>query len=223
MTDRDQAVVDIVTASRALAVRGCDTGIGGHVSIRVPDRDAFWINAFDRTLAEVTPDDVLMSDHHGKVIEGNREVSLGSEFHGGIYRERPDVNAIVHTHGFWGTALASLARPLKMRHNLCCLFYEDQVVGVEDSFDSIGEQLGSASLMIMPWHGCITVGRNIDRAAALHATLEDMAHLDVVLEPTGAEEIPEDRRERLRKLVDDDAGYLDQTWTLMQRQAAGTL
>jgi L-fuculose-phosphate aldolase len=222
MTDKNQAITDIVAACRALAVRGCDTGIGGHVSIRVPDREAFWINAFDRTLGEVTPDDVVMSDHYGKVIEGNRDVSLGSEFHGGIYMERPDVNAVVHTHGFWGTALASMARPLKMRHNLCCLFHDDQVVSSEDSFDAIGPALGSASLMIMPWHGCITVGRNIGRAAALHATLEDMAHLDVTLEPTNAPEIPEDRRLGLRKLVDEDAGYLEQTWTLMQRQAANT-
>ena len=203
-------------------MRGCDAGIGGHVSIRVPDRDAFWINAFDRTLGDVTADDVMMSDHHGKVIEGNREVSLVSEFHGAIYLQRPDVNAVVHTHGFWGTALASLGRPLKMRHNLCCLFHDDQVLSPDDSFESIGAALGSASTIIIPWHGCITVGANIARAAALHVTLEDMARLDVTLEPTDAAEIPEDRRLPLKKLV-DDAGYIEQTWTLMQRQAANTV
>jgi L-fuculose-phosphate aldolase len=222
MTDKDQAITDIVTACRALAVRGCDTGIGGHVSIRVPDREAFWINAFDRTFEEVTPEDVLMTDHQGKVIEGNRMVSLGAEFHGGIYNQRPDVQAIVHTHGFWGSALASLGRPLKMRHNLCCLFHDDQVISPDDSFDAIGPALGSASTIIIPWHGCITVGRNVGRAAALHATLEYMAQLDVTLETTDAPEIPEDRRLPLRKLVDEDAGYLEQTWTLMQRQAAAT-
>ena len=140
--DSKKATVDIVTACRALTSRGCSDGIGGHVSIRVPGRDAFWINAFDREFSEITPDDIIMSDHHGNVIEGNREVSLGSEFHGGIYGQRSDVNAIVHTHGFWGTALASLARPLKMRHNLCCLFHGDQVMSPDDSFESIGPRTG---------------------------------------------------------------------------------
>ena len=214
------AVDDIVTASRALARRGCGEGIGGHVSIRAPGREAFWINAFDRTLAEITTEDVVLSDHHGKVIEGNREVSLGSEFHGGIYAQRPDVQAIVHTHGFWGTALASLARPLKMRHNLCCLFHDDQVMSPDDSFESIGAAIGSASTIIIPWHGCITVGTTVARATALHVTLEEMARLDVTLEPTEAPEIPEDRRAELKKLVDDQAGYLEQTWDLLCREVA---
>jgi len=222
MTDKEQAISDIVTASRALAVRGCDTGIGGHVSIRVPDREAFWINAFDRTLREVTPDDVMMMDFEGNVIEGGRWVSLGNTFHAGIYMQREDVNAIVHTHGEWGQVFSSLGRPLKMRHNLCCLFHEDQVISPNDSFEAIGPALGMASTVIIPWHGCITVGRNIDRAAALHATLEQMARMDVILETTDAPEIPEEQRLGLRKLVDDDSGYLEQTWTLMQRQAAST-
>ena len=220
MTDREQATLDIVTACQALALEGCSDGIGGHVSIRVPDREVFWINAFDRTFAEVTADDVLMVDYEGQVIEGNRVVSLGSEFHGGIYSQRRDVEAIVHTHGFWGTALASLARPLKMRHNLCCLFHDDQAMSPDDSFDSIGKAVGSASTIIIPWHGCITVGRTVRRATALHAILQEMAKLDVTLEGTDAPEIPEDRRASLKKLVDDQAGYLEQTWDLLKRNVA---
>jgi len=129
------------------------------------------------------------------------------------------VNAIVHTHGFWVTALASLGRPLKMRHNLCTLFHDEQVMSPDDSFDSIGQALGQASTIIIPWHGAITVDRSIARAAALHATLEDMAKLDVTLDSSDAPELPEEIRPKLRKLVDDMAGYLEQTWDLMQRQA----
>ena len=119
-------VNDIVLACRALTVRGCDTGIGGHVSVRADGEDAFWINAFDRTLGEITVDDVMKLDYEGNLLEGDREVSLGFEFHAGVYQNRTDVNAIVHSHGRWITALASLARPLKMRHNLCCIFHDDQ-------------------------------------------------------------------------------------------------
>ena len=93
----------------------------------------------------------------------------------------------------------------------------------DDSFASIGPAIGTASTIVIPWHGCITVDRNIGRAAALHATLEEMSKLDVTLEPTGAPEIPEDRRAPIKKLVDDEAGYLEQTWDLMQREVAGVL
>ena len=213
-----EIVHDIVLACRALTARGCDTGIGGHVSVRAIGEDAFWINAFDRTLGEVTADDVMKLDYGGNLLEGNREVSLGFEFHAGVYQHRRDVNAIVHSHGRWITALASLARPLKMRHNLCCIFHDDQVLSPDDRFESIGPAIEANHTVIIPWHGAITVGATLARAAALHATLEDQAQLDVTLEPTGAPEIPEHLRLGLKKLVDGQAGYLEQTWTLMRRQ-----
>lgn len=220
MTNQAPEVADVVMACRAMGVRGCGKGIGGHVSIRVPGQDALWINAFDRTLAEITADDVLMIDFDGNLLEGDRPISVGYEFHPGIYGQRDDVNAIVHTHGFWGQAGAALARPLKIRHNLACFFHEDQVMSPDDSFASIGPAIGMASTVIIPWHGCITVGSTIGRAAALHVTFEEMAQLDVALEPTGAPEIPEHRRGAIKKLVDEDAGYLEQTWDLLQREVA---
>ena len=214
------AVRDIVTACRALAARGCDTGIGGHVSIRDPERREFWINSFSRTLGEMTPEDVVKLDHQGNNVLDDRFVSLGWEFHAGIYDQRSDVNVIVHTHGFWITALASLARPLKMRHNLCTLFFQDQAMSPDDSFDSISAAIGQASTIIIPWHGAITVGSNIARAAALHATLEDMARLDVTLDASGdIPELPEQARLSLREVIDDKSGYLEATWDLMTRQA----
>jgi ribulose-5-phosphate 4-epimerase/fuculose-1-phosphate aldolase len=209
---------DLVIACQALALHGCGAGIGGHVSIRVPGENALWINAFDRTLAEVTADDVLMIDFEGNLLDGNREISIGYEFHPGIYQKRQDVNAIVHTHGFWGTALAGLARPLKIRHNLSCFFHNDQALSPDDSFASIGPAIGNANTIIIPWHGCITVGTTIGRAAALHVTLEDMAKLDVMLEPSGAPELPIEWRDQIKDLIDSRAGYLEQTWNLMHRQ-----
>ena len=64
------------------------------------------------------------------------------------------------------------------------------------------------------------MGRSLPRAAALHVTLGAMARLDVTLEPTGAPELPEEARLPMRKVIDEVAGYLEQTWDLMVRQAA---
>ena len=183
-------VDDVVTACQALAHHGCDTGIGGHVSVRAPGEDAIWINAFDRTFGEITPDDVIKIGYDGTLLAGARPLSLGWEFHAGIYGQRPDVGAIVHSHGFWVTALASLNRPLKMRHNLCTFFWKDQILSPDDRFESIGPALEHNSTILIPWHGGITVDRNLPRAAALHVTLEHMAQLDVTLEGTDAPSSP---------------------------------
>jgi len=160
-----EIVHDIVLACRALTVRGCDTGIGGHVSARAAGEDAFWINAFDRTLGEITAEDVMKLDYDGNLLEGSREVSLGFEFHAGVYQHRNDVNAIAHSHGRWITALAALARPLKMRHNLCCIFHDDQVLSPDDRFESIDPATESNHTVTIPWHGDITVRATLARAA----------------------------------------------------------
>ena len=80
--------LDVVRACQALGAKGLGSGIGGHVSRKAPDLDAFWINAFDRTLAEVTAEDVLLVDYDGNLLEGSREISKGFEFHPAIYQNR---------------------------------------------------------------------------------------------------------------------------------------
>lgn len=212
---------EVLIACQALGAAGLGDGIGGHVSRRVVGQEAFWINAFDRTLGEVTDSDIFLVDYDGNVLNGEREISKGFEFHPAIYQRREEINAIVHTHGFWGTALASHARPLKIRHNLACFFHDDQALSPDDSFASIGEAIGAANTIIIPWHGCITVGSSMGRATALHQTLEEMAKLDVTLEPSNAPEIPKEWRDKIKNLIDVEAHYLEQTWDLMQRKING--
>ena len=132
---------EVLIACQALGAAGLGDGIGGHVSRRVVGQEAFWINAFDRTLGEVTDSDIFLVDYNGNVLNGKREISKGFEFHPAIYQRREEINAIVHTHGFWGTALASHARPLKIRHNLACFFHDDQALSPDDSFAQQGKQL----------------------------------------------------------------------------------
>ena len=91
---------EVLIACQALGAAGLGDGIGGHVSRRVAGREAFWINAFDRTLNEVTESDIFLVDYEGNVLNGKREISKGFEFHPAIYQKRQEINAIVHTHGF---------------------------------------------------------------------------------------------------------------------------
>ena len=188
---------EVLIACQALGAAGLGDGIGGHVSRRVAGREAFWINAFDRTLNEITESDIFLVDYDGNVLNGQREISKGFEFHPAIYQRRQEINAIVHTHGFWGTALAGLARPLKIRHNLACFFHEDQALSPDDSFASIGEAIGAANTIIIPWHGCITVGSSIGEQQR-YIKHRRNGKLDVTLEPSNAPELPKNGETKSR-------------------------
>jgi len=222
MTTDEQIRRDVLLACRGLADFGCGDTIGGHVSMRVPGEAAFWCNAFDRALIELQPEDIVKVGFDGSVLSSARYVSVGLGFHAGIYELRPDVNAIVHSHGHWITAQAAFARPPKCWHNLATFFVDDCAMSPDDSLDSIAPALGTKSTILIPWHGAITVGSTIDRAAGLHQTLEYICRLDVTLSGTPATPMPDSMIPGMRDLV-ESVGYLEESWKLIQRRGARAL
>lgn len=210
----------VAATCRGLSTYGLGSDIGGHVSVRAPGEDAFWINAIDRTFEEMTPDAVVKLDYEGNLLEGDHPVSLGADFHEGIYGHRPDVTAIVHSHGPWVTALAALNRPVRVWHNLSSFFAGECAMSDDDTFEAIAPGLGHKHTILIPYHGAITVAESLPRAAALHVTLEYAAELDVRMSSIPeAEPMQEPMVSRVKDLV-TKAGYLDLTFDLVLRRAA---
>jgi ribulose-5-phosphate 4-epimerase/fuculose-1-phosphate aldolase len=70
----------------------------GHISLRVPDRHAFLIQAGADSRADVTPEGMLLVDYAGNVLEGERKPPLELALHREILKSRPDVQAVLHCH-----------------------------------------------------------------------------------------------------------------------------
>jgi L-fuculose-phosphate aldolase len=210
---RDQ----VLEACHGLAASGLGGYIGGHVSVRVPGEQCYWTNVLDRALEEMTADDLLLVNFEGQVIGGVRPISPGIDFHQLIYKQRPEINAIVHTHGFWSTAQAAFGRPLKMWHNLSTYFRNKVASSSDDTIEAIGPVLKDNIAIVMPWHGAITLGQNIAEAAALHTTFEYACRLDVTLAHTEAVTMPDESCARMQVLL-GRANYLQLTWELMRRK-----
>jgi ribulose-5-phosphate 4-epimerase/fuculose-1-phosphate aldolase len=70
----------------------------GHVSIRIPDQDAFVIQVGSTSRAEVTPDSMLVMDYDGNVLEGDGQPPSEIPIHIEILKARPDVSAVLHSH-----------------------------------------------------------------------------------------------------------------------------
>ena len=207
----------VLEAVRGLAAYGLGSNIGGHVSIRVPGEPLFYINAFAKTFEEMSLSDIALLDFDGNVLESDTLVSKGLTFHHGIYKQREDVGAIVHTHGFWITAQSALGRPVRSLHNLTTFFHERTCISPSDDFAAIGPALGKDDVaIIIPWHGAITVGKDITRAAALHVTLDYAARLDLTL-PQDAPIMPLELRTQMRDIL-ANVDYLDLTWDLLCRK-----
>ncbi|MDB5726479.1 MAG: Ribulose-5-phosphate 4-epimerase and related epimerase and aldolase, partial [Novosphingobium sp.] len=181
----------ILEACHALGAAGLGDTIGGHVSMRVPGKTLYWTNVLDRCFEEMTEQDLVLIDFDGNVLESSRQVSPGIDFHQCIYIRRPDINAVIHTHGEWGTAQSAFCRPIKMHQNLCTYFYDKIAISPDDTIEAIEPALRDDTVAVMmPWHGAIMMGKTLEDAAALMVTYEYAAKLDVRLSGSDAIEMP---------------------------------
>jgi L-ribulose-5-phosphate 4-epimerase len=93
----DKRALEAAAATRMLvAERILD--YSGHVSIRIPGRDAFVIQIGSHSRAEVEPGSMLVVDYDGKVLEGDGQPPSEIPIHIEILKARPDVQAVLHSH-----------------------------------------------------------------------------------------------------------------------------
>lgn len=102
----------IVAACRVLVERGYLMATGGNVSLRVPGQNGFAITPSNYDYAKMTLDDVCVLDLELNPLAGQRTPSIESSLHATVYETRPDVNAVVHTHQVYASALALIDAPI---------------------------------------------------------------------------------------------------------------
>jgi L-fuculose-phosphate aldolase len=163
----------ISAARRMLYREGLDSQIGGHVSLRVPGEDAYWVTPyqyFDETL----PEHVTKVGFDLEVREpGTLPASPGINFHSSIYRARPDVNCVIHTHAKNMAVLTTTGEPFGMYYTYASLFlddvgyFKDDPTMVPDAEgDAIVEVLGDKRAVLMSHHGSIHAGDTLENVAA---------------------------------------------------------
>ncbi len=169
MNLHDQIRLDLACACRIIANEKMDDSIAGHVSIRIPGTDEIWTNPYPFYFADIAPEDVVRVDMKGRVIEGRHKPNPSIDIHPTIYRRRPDVGAIVHTHPPCVTGFSALGREIEVFDQMGAFIFEEQAVynefiGTvfsEDGADPIAEALGTKNIGILKNHGLISVGTDI--------------------------------------------------------------
>ena len=102
----------IVETAHALVRKGYLMATGGNISLRIPEKNAFAITPSNYDYFKMTPDDVCILDLALNRVEGGLKPSVESGMHAAIYNVRPDVNAIVHTHQAYVSALTLIKAPI---------------------------------------------------------------------------------------------------------------
>ncbi|MBW8683033.1 class II aldolase/adducin family protein [Chitinophaga rhizophila] len=181
----------LALACRMLRMLDLDEGsISGHISVKVPgSENLFWVNPFGVLFDEVTPDNLILVDENGNVVEGDHPINVaGFCIHSSIHQANKDIHCIVHTHSPWGTLFSALedCRILPIDQN-SCMFYENHIVykdfdGPVNNLDSAAKltsALQDNSVAILANHGSITCGDDIETAIMYTICLERAMRLNV--------------------------------------------
>src|ERR1700753_2688805 len=117
----------LASAFRLFAKFGFSEGVAGHITARDPERtDHFWVNPFGMHFGQIRVSDLLLVDHHGEVVEGNRPVNRAAfAIHSQVHAARPDVVAAAHSPSIYGKSWSSLGRLLDPITQDACAFFED--------------------------------------------------------------------------------------------------
>jgi L-fuculose-phosphate aldolase len=153
----------------------------GHFSARIPGTDHMLINSGQSVRSALTADDIVTIDMDGNLIEGDAVPPMEFHIHSEIYRRRPDVNAVVHTHPFWSTLFSMAGQPvLPVIMQAAVLgeirqFAKTASINNKPLGEELAETLGQHRVIMLKSHGAVTAGEGILEAFVLGVYLEETA------------------------------------------------
>ncbi len=187
---------------------GLVTWTSGNVSGRDPRTGHVVIKPSGVRYEALTPEDMVILDcDDGKVLQGRLKPSVDAPTHLYIYRHRPDVHAVVHTHSPFATAFAAVGRPIPV----CLTAMADEFggpvpvgayaqIGEEEIGREVVRSIGSSPAILMKNHGVFTVGANVMAAVKAAVMTEDVARtMFYALQLGTPDVIPEDEVARAHR------------------------
>jgi L-ribulose-5-phosphate 4-epimerase len=156
---------------------------GGNVSIRDPESGYVVIKPSGVRYERMQPDDMVVVDLSGSLIEGGLKPSSDTASHLYIYRRRSDVNGIVHTHSPYATAFAAIGSEIPVYLTgqadefggpIPCGGFA--LIGDEEIGRIVIDTIGNCPAVLLKNHGVFTIGRTGEAAVKAAVMVEDVAH-----------------------------------------------
>jgi len=173
---------ELVVLNQALPENGLVTWTSGNVSVRDPETGYVVIKASGAKFPDLTPESMVVVDLEGKVLDGDLKPSSDTASHLYIYRHRPDVNGVVHTHSSYATAFAALGQPIPVYLTAQADEFGGPIpcggfalIGGEQIGKIVLESIGSSRAVLLKNHGVFTIGPTGEAALKAAVMVEDIA------------------------------------------------
>jgi L-ribulose-5-phosphate 4-epimerase len=173
---------ELVFYGKQMLQSGLTVSTGGNLSARDPESGLIVIKPSSMPYDLINPEDVPIIDENGRVIEGRRAPSSEWRMHTLIYRSRPEVMAVVHTHSPYATAcsVANVEIPL-ITHEIAVYSSKPikiapfEIPGTSVLGEAALKYLEEADAVILKSHGPLAIGTSLSHAFDVACALEQAA------------------------------------------------
>jgi L-ribulose-5-phosphate 4-epimerase len=169
----------VIDVAQRMTRMGLNRGTSGNVSARLPG--GFLVTPSGMEPERLHPADIVAVDLDGECV-GRRKPSSEWRFHRDLYRSRPEVGAVVHTHAPFCTTLAVLGRGIPAFHYMVAMLGGRDIrcaayatYGTQELSDHALAALDGRKGCLLANHGMLAVGRDLEDALAMAVELETLA------------------------------------------------
>jgi len=176
-------------ACRILAAHGQNDAIYGHVTHRHPGAETYWMKPAAMGLDEITADTVIRMDLDGNVLEGELPRHREYPIHTEIFRTRPEITCVIHTHPIYSIAFSATEQPLRGISHEGTQFTPPDVPRFTQTSnlivtralgEAVAATLGNSLACYLRNHGIVVAATTIEEAIVAAINLERASHIQLL-------------------------------------------
>lgn len=183
----------VALTCRILAEEGHESALAGQITARGEQPGTYYMLTFGLGFDEACASNIILVDDDLNVLEGDGIPNPSNRFHLWVYRHRPDINCIVHTHPPYISALSVIGEELVVAHMDHTMFYNDCAylpewpgvpIGDEEG-ELISSALGDKHAILLAHHGLLVASGTVEEAAVRAVFMERAARLQIFARAIG--------------------------------------
>ncbi len=190
------------------------TWTSGNVSGRDPETGYVVIKPSGLHYDDLKPEHMVVVDLDGQVVEGKMKYSSDTASHLYIYRNRPDVRGVVHTHSPYATAFAAVGQPIPVYLTAIADEFGCTIpcggfalIGSEEIGQEVLRSIGESAAVLLKNHGVFTIGETPEAAVKAAVMVEDVARTVWIAKQLGEPQvIPDEYVRKLRRRYTTEYG-----------------
>lgn len=183
---------ELVEYGKKMSAEGLSSGTSGNLSIYLKEEGVVLITPSGIGYFDTKPEDIVVMDLEGNIIEGTRKPSSEWHLHTLFYKNKPEARAVVHTHSKFCTTLSTLRMPIKAVHYVIADAGTNEVpcapyrrYGTEELAKVAVESAEKSNAVLLANHGIVVCGKNLKSAYGLAKGMEYVAEIQVTAMSVG--------------------------------------